>query len=288
VIWCGMRFVYQGFDPLIQYHRKFLLGLVVEILGVIIIVLPLILQHDNITVTTIVELFALSYLCRGVILMIVFRHSLSGIEFDYNPINFLKPAFPFLLLTFMAMLQQRTDLYLVALDLTPENTAAYQVFLNLLLLSHVVASLLLSPYARNLFRLSHKGLRKIERQFMRAGILLSAVSIGVIYIIVQLVFQFQLSVFMYVAGYFYVLLYYFYQVRNYQFMKEHRQGDVALFSFAGCVVSLILGLILIPLYGIEGAILAGLSTQLLNAILHLRVRFQDAKKEIIESSSAVS
>ena len=197
----------------------------------------------------------------------------------YNPINFLKPALPFLLLTLMAMLQQRIDLYLVALYLTPETTAAYQVFLNLLLLSHVVASLLLSPYARNIYRLSHQGLGKLEKKFMSAGILLSTASISVIYVVVQLIFKFQLSWFMYVAGYFYVLLYYLYQVRNYQFMKEHRQADVAIFSLAGCVVSLILGLILIPFYGIEGAILGGLSTQVLNVLLHLRVRFEDNKKE---------
>jgi O-antigen/teichoic acid export membrane protein len=282
------RFIYQAFDPLIQYHRKFLPGLILELAGIVAIVLPLIFLRSDVSLLTVLMLYAISFTFRAVITLIMFRSHIAGSRFPVDASTFLRPALPFLVLTLTAMLQQRMDLYVAALYLKTDKLAIYQVFLSLLLLSHVAASLLLSPFARNMFRLSHERLRKVERQFMFAGIFFSAISIVVIFIILKFVFEFHLSWMMYVCGYVYVLLYYFYQVRNYQFMKAHRQKEVALFSLVGCGLSLVLSFVLIPYYGMEGALIAGLSTQVVNVLLHLRVRFIDDAQGSIRTPSTLA
>ncbi len=279
------RFIYQSFDPIVQYDRNFLFGLGVEAIGILVIVIPLPALSSSVSLFTVLLLFTLSFSIRALITLITFRRFLSGITFKAALSDFLKPSLLFLFLTLTAMLQQRMDLYVATLYLEPEHVAGYQVFLSLLLLSHVAASLLLSPYARNIFRLSHERLKKLERQFILVGVVLSLISITTIFFILKYVFMIRLSSLMYVAGYLYILFYYCYQVRSYQFMKEHRQLDVALFSLTGCVISLILAIFLIPEFGLEGAIASGLSTQIVNVLLHLRVRFDDRKKPVHAAST---
>lgn len=284
--WSVARFIYQSFDPIIQYYRRFFVGLCIELLGIVCII-ALVTFPAAVSVLFLLASFAIAYAVRSLLVVIIFRQFLTGLSFNTSVDDFLKPALPFLLLTLTAMLQQRTDLYVAALYLDSSDLGSYQVFLSLLLLSHVGASLLLSPYARNLFRMSHQKLRMIERQFMTAGLLLSMISIVVIFLLTKYVFLFQLSWVMFSAGYFYVLFYYFYQVRNYQFMKEKRQKEVAVFSLAGCALSFLLGMILVPKYKVEGAMIAGLSTQTLNVILHLRVRFKD-RKQVAQTPSTIA
>jgi hypothetical protein len=171
------------------------------------------------------------------------------------------------------MLQQRSDLYSVAYFLDDHETARYQVFINLLIFCQFGASLLLSPFAKNIFRITKKSFLKLEKKFMTWGVLLSAVSITAVYLLTQFFYGFTLSWKMFALGYVYVLMFYLYLLRNYELGKLRKQTRVALYSFAASGFNLILSFFLTPNLGIEGALLAGTFAQLFLVALYHQKKF---------------
>ena len=269
-IWAVARYIYQSFYPVIQHQRKFLRAFIVEAIGILLVVLPLTSSLVDSSSIVILNLYAISFAVRAVLTLVQNNQMLTIARGDLSftaATSFLIAAFPFLLLTFSAMLHERPDVYIVAIFLTSEKVAEYQVFLNLLLFGQLGASLLLSPFSKNIFRLPVSSFQKLERQFMAAGLGFSLVTVIFIYLIVTFIYQFNLSWSLYLLGYFYGLMFYFYLLRNYKLGKAYKQARVALYSFLGFVVNVVLSYLITPRFGIEGALCAATITQAFIAIL---------------------
>ncbi len=274
--WAAARFLYQAFEAELQYHRKYFLPLVIEATGILIVVIPIILSWVAASTSSMLSLFAISFVFRAVAMLVYQRRLVASIMSAWTGMklsSFFIPAFPFLLLTFSAMLQQRTDLYLVAYFLTPDDVAGYQVFVNLLLVTQFGASLLLSPFSKNIFRLPPYSFRKLERNFIRVGALLAILSSIAVFLVVRYMYGFNLPWTLYVMAYMYSVTAFVYLPKNYQLGKARRQATVALYSFAGFAVNFVLSVILTPRYGIEGAMLSALIAQLFTTSLYFRTRF---------------
>ncbi len=259
------RYIYHSFEPLIQFERKFILSLITELLGLAVFLIPIFLFSGSMETSSLILLLAASILLKAIISLITFR---SFITIQWPQKEYYLAAFPFLLLTFSAMLQQRADLYCVAYFLPKEDTAKYQVFINLLIFAQFLASLLLSPFAKNIFRLSKRSLLKLERKFIIQGIPLSMACILGIFLLMKFLYLLQLSLTMYTLGFFYIFVFYTYLLKNYELGKSKQQMKVSVFSFASSAVNIILSIWLTPLLHLEGALIAGLVSQLFMTVLY--------------------
>jgi O-antigen/teichoic acid export membrane protein len=272
--WCIARFIYQSFEPIAQFERNFIFLLVIEIAGLLIIIIPVLLRLFNIDLQMMLILYFTSFTSRAALSSIYFKNYCKSIRssISFNEMKyFFKAAFPFLILTFSAMLQQRADIYITTLYLTESETAQYQVFINLLLFGQVGASLLLSPFSKNIFRLPAISIKRLENQFMFLGIFLSLITILFISLIITIGYHFQFSFILYVLGYIYILMFYLYLIRIYILRKTFKQLTIALYSFIGCGVNLTVSFLLIPRYAVIGAMLAGAATQISMTILFHKV-----------------
>jgi O-antigen/teichoic acid export membrane protein len=264
-VWAVARYIYHSFEPMIQFERKFNFSLLTELLGLAAFLIPIFSFSERIETSTIVLFLTGSMLLKAIMSIIFFR---SFLKIEWPQKAYFLAAFPFLLLTFSAMLQQRADLYCVAYFLPKADTAKYQVFINLLIFSQFLASLLLSPFAKNIFRLSKHSLLKLERRFIIQGIPLSGISVLGVFILMRFLYHLELSFTMYVLGFFYVLAFYTYLLKNYELGKSKQQIKVSVFSFASSMVNIILSIWLTPLLHLEGALLAGLTGQLFMTALY--------------------
>lgn len=263
-IWVFARFIYQSFEPLAQNERHFLLSFFTEVVAVIIILIP-VLRSETVNVEMLVILFALSMSFRAAVFAFYYRHRIS---LSAPGFQFFKDAFPFLLLTFSAMIQQRMDLYCVALYLDKQEIAAYQVLTNFLIFCLFASNLLLYPYTKNIFRLPIKSFQKLESQFMKAGVWLSALAIFSVFILIRFVYAFHFSWLIYTMSYFYVLLFYQYILRNYEMRKSSQIISISVYAILTAIVKLILGLMFIPPWGINGALFSALMAQIVLVILY--------------------
>jgi O-antigen/teichoic acid export membrane protein len=274
ILYMVARFFYQAFDPVVQYYRGFFFAVITELIGLAVVLLPVVFGAVEASVYHVITLLTVSFIVRGSLTLIRYRSLFVKVSRAMpEPWFFFKSAFPFFLLTMSAMLQQRTDLFVVTFFLDKKDTAQYQIFSSLLLVGQLGASLLISPFAKNVFRLPESSLRKLETSFMRYGLVLSLVFIALIYGVVRYIYNFNLSVYMYGMGYLYSMLFYVYLIRNYKLGKAQRQFIVAGYSFAGFVVSLTLSFLFTPLWQKEGALLAGLVTQCFVAVLYFTKPF---------------
>ena len=82
------------------------------------------------------------------------------------------------------------------------------------------------------------------------------------------IYKLELSWQMFALGYFYILAFYLYLLRNYHFGKIHQQTRVAIYSFIASGVNVALSLLLIPMFHLEGALMAGVATQLILVALY--------------------
>ncbi len=267
IIWAFGRYVYQSFEPIAQVERNFIFSILMETSALLMIIIPIITATTPVHVESVVSLFARSMTWRAAVSIFFYR---KWLVFHTPVLAYFKDASPFFLLTISGMLQQRTDLYCVTYFLNKEETATYQVFFNFLIFAQFLSSLLLSPFVKNIFRLSPASLHKLERNFILAGLPLSLASIGVIIVMIRYFYHFELSWVMYSGGYVYILMFHLYLLRNYEMGKSYRQLTVALIGFAGSALNLVLCIFLIPRYGIEGALLSGTAAQCLIVILYQR------------------
>lgn len=280
VVWSAMRFLYQSFDPVIQFERNFLFSFVVETIGLISLAIPILIFQKTLTAEEIMALYGLSFAIRAFFTTIFYRDffRLSSLPPKLDEIRkFLLAAFPFLLLTFSAMLQQRVDLYICALYLPNAETAQYQVLLNLLLLSQVGANFLLAPFTKNIFRLPAPAMQKLEKKFIKVGFILALLCSALVYGILTIGYQFHLSTISYAMGYIYILTFYFYLMRIYDLRKSSRQTTIVYCSFAGCTVNLVASFLLVPKFGLNGALFSGMSTQIFIAVLYRLPAFMTQK-----------
>jgi O-antigen/teichoic acid export membrane protein len=268
VIWSFFRYVYQSFDPVLQFQRNFLFTLTIECVSVAIIVMPLIFSPQKIDLVFLVTSFTISVAFKAICTSFVLRSYLTNL-ISISTKYFTK-ATPFLFLTFSAMLQQRADLYCVAYFLDSVPTAHYQVFINLLIFFQFLASLVLSPFAKNIFRLSEKSFRKLESNFILIGVPLSLLSILATYIISRLFYQFNFSTLMYLMGAAYIFLFYLYLLQNYLLGKENKQILASVYSLIASLGNVLLCSFLTPRFGIEGALAASLSAQVILVALYHR------------------
>jgi len=269
-LWTIARYIYQSFEAVIQYERKFQFSLLNELTGLLLMAVPILLLRSELDLAIVVMLYSLSYTFRALVVLFYFRSMLKSLFLSRpNTVTVLRASkdhlvisFPFLLLTFSGMLQQRTDLYCVAFFLEKAEVAKYQVYLNFLAFSQLAASIILSPYARNIFRLNEPSLRKLEKSFIKLGAGLTLVLIAMVYLLIRYVYQFELSAYLYGLGFIYVWLFYFYLIPNFEYGKHRKQQLVAYYSLAGGLVNLMGSIFLTPTLELEGALIAGVISQL--------------------------
>jgi O-antigen/teichoic acid export membrane protein len=267
MIWATGRYVYQCFEPIAQVERNFVFSIFLEISALLVMVAPVFLLSTPLSVTTLVNLFAASMIWRAVVSLIYYW---QWIRWSAPKVSYFKTSMPFFLLAISGVLQQRTDLYCVAYFLPETETASYQVYFNFLIFCQFLASLLLSPFAKNIFRLRPASLRSLEKTFVLAGIPLSLISLLAVAFMITFVYRLEITFFQYALGYIYVLMFYVYLLRNYELGKTYRQGHAALLGFIASGVNLILCIFLIPVYHITGALLAGTIAQVVVAVLYRR------------------
>jgi O-antigen/teichoic acid export membrane protein len=271
IAYCLGRFAVQSYEPLILFERNFRLSIVAELIGLLIILAPFTFKLLPANIVTLLSLISISFFVKATLFSFSFRGYWRGPYSATNlTLEYFRDALPFFLLTVTAMLHQRIDLYTVAYFLEKQSMVHYQVLLNLLLLSHLGASLLLAPFAKNIFRLSEHSMKRLQNSFVKLGVVLSLVSIFIVYSTIEYAYGFKLSFLLYALGYFYIFNFYIYVVKNYHLGKNQQQSTAAWYSFIAFIINFLLSICLTPWLEIEGALLSAVIGQFVLSILYFR------------------
>ena len=265
-VWMISYYLYQSLDVFIIYHRRYAISALVELVGLFAILLSCMLMPLN--VDFLVAVFGLSFLLRAILLVWCLPSSIwdaIGTR-PSQPIVFLNGAKWFFLIGFSGLLQSRIDLYAISLFLSDEEVGRYQIMISLLILIQTCAGIIMTPFAINLMRQPFGKMIGISRKLLTIGLPISILGVGATFLILRMLYGIDLPLIYYWWSFPLVLPIFSYLTWIYYLYGLKLEKWVMGWNFMGALTNLIITLILIPWYGILGALVSSALVQCLLAI----------------------
>lgn len=261
-VFLAANFLYRSYDVVILFKRQFIVSVILETAGFVMIASYVLIDRKNMSLNRLVAAFAAAELCKTAIIFFLFNREFKMPSAKFYAAYF-SLAFPFFLLEFTGLLQSKTDLICVTSLLSKDKIAQYQVYINFLLLVQSAAGFILAPFIRNIYRMKKKSIEKLSLRYFGFGIVIAFSSIFFVNFFLIWFYHFSIPRFTLIMGAFFIIPIFFYTVVIYHLIKLNKQKSVVVINTVGVMVSMVLNLILIPLSkdGISGAILAIAITQ---------------------------
>jgi len=269
IAWCLVNYVYQSYEPLINFHKRFLITVWAEVAGTLILFVLIYTNRTNLALPVLVGLCILSDLTKVCIVTILFFKDFFPLKIGMPNFNYYKSAFSFFLLGFIGLLHSRADLIYVTNYLSKQEIAFYQIITTFFSFITSGANMLILPFVPILYRLNKKTIYKMSALFTTIGIPATIIALTVVYFFVTSLYGFPVSLPFMCWGFLSIIsAFYMYSIAIYLF-KMHKQTKVVLYSAVGVIVNLVLCALLVPVYGTLGAIIAASVAQVSMVPLYL-------------------
>ncbi len=261
-LYLAANFIYRSYDVTILFKRQFLISLILEAGGFIIITTYILIERKNLSLNRLVAVFAAAEVLKTTLIYMIYKSEFK-IEGLKPNLAYFTLALPFFLLEFTGLLQSKTDLICVTSFLQKDKIAQYQVYINFLLIVQSAAGFILAPFIKNIYRLNGTSIKKLALIFFGIGLALAFGSMFFINLFIRYFYHFTIPPITLVAGAFFIIPIYYYTIVIYRMIKSNHQKTIILLNIAGAIISFVLNIILIPIcgYGIGGAIFAISITQ---------------------------
>lgn len=257
--WLALRFFTQSFESLVIYSKAYGAALLSEVAALVpLLLLPV--YGKSLQTSEVLIILTLAHLIRALVLLLAGRWPAALLSFSTD-IRLLKGSFPFLLLTFSALLMSKADLYCLNVLISVEQVGSYQVLNGFLSMVSVLPSFLLAPYLVSIYKMPGRTLRQVQRQLVFYGLLLSGVFSAGLYLLVPFLYELSFGKGTYVLVFIQAFLPFLYQL-NIRVMYRHgRQSLVLALTFSGIVLSVACCFMLVPFMGMNGALAANCVAQ---------------------------
>lgn len=253
-LWCIFEYAYQSYEPLINFRKKFKVTVVAEISGTVVLFSLIYLFRDNLDLTSLITLCIVSDMVKTGVVVLYFIKTLFPLQITSPDFKYYQASLWFFLLGFVGLLSSRTDLIYVTSFLSKPEIAFYQVATAFFTNISSIAHMLILPFVPALYRLNKSTTYKLSFQFTGVGIVLSLAALVVVYFIITMAYQFQMSLLFMAWGFAYVLPAFFSYSLVIHLFKTHKQHKVVLLGIFIVAVNFTLCTLLVPHYGTLGAI----------------------------------
>ncbi len=260
-VWLLGAFLYQSFDVVVVYTRRFGGAIVAELAGFAFIAAMMYSQQTHLNELYLIQLYAIGTMIKVLLLAITFVKDLvRKVKLEVK-LSFFMACLPFFLIGFSGMLQSKADLYLVTYFLNDQEVGQYQVMINLFIYIQAVAGFVLMPFAKNLYRVSDRVSEKIMWKLVLLGIGVLALGIPTAWGLLHYAFHFDFSWDYYLYGALYVLPIFYYLPLIYRLFKQGKERQVMYINFLGAGVNLVLTAVLLHYLQGKGALIGSMLAQ---------------------------
>jgi O-antigen/teichoic acid export membrane protein len=261
ILWILFAFIFKSFDVVVIFKHRFKTALLLDIIVLSFLIICIIIFRNVLSRDLLILFFTLQFFVKMISLSYVFRKDLFGKLLGRIEPAFLMTALPFFMVGFSGMLISRMDLYCVAYFLSDSEVGQYQVFINLLLYLQGIASFIIAPFIKYIYRLPEKTIKKTLYLMAAAGITINIPAIAAVYFVISYYYRFSFSADMFFIAYLFIIPIYFYIIKVQLLFRYHQQKIVVFLCFFYGAVNLILNIFLIPFWGIEGALVSSTIVQ---------------------------
>jgi len=260
-LWCVIEYIYESYEPIINFQKKFRITLIAEIIGAILLFPLLFLFRIHIDIFSMITILMLADLCKTILVTLYFKKELLPIKIQTPDLGYYTKALSFFVLGFVGLLYARADLIYVTTYMNHSDIAFYQITTTFFSFAKSASSMLILPFVPVIYRLNKKMVHKLSFQFTAMGILLSIFLFIVIYFILTIGYKFEIALQFMLAGFFSILpAFYSYAIVIFLF-KHHKQNKVVIYGVVGILLTLLFNALLVPSFGTLGTIIASALAQ---------------------------
>jgi O-antigen/teichoic acid export membrane protein len=252
--WLLCRFIYQSYDPLIAWHRKFSVNILCELAGGLVIVLMILIFKKYLSALLLLQLFSLAEFLKFAIVAIYFRIDVTPLPKFTFDFTHLKDSSFFFLIGFAGLLHSRVDQLIATKYLLPSSLAYYQILMSLLLIFQSIAYFVIQPFLKNLYRLHIDSIKQLGiKLFIFGSLVCPFLLLGAGFILSHF-YSFTFTPFLLIAGYFFVLPFFYYMPYIYYLYKSQKESNVLLVNLTIVLLNLLCLPFIFPKFGLEGAL----------------------------------
>lgn len=259
ILLCSLLFIYQSFESLILYYQKFLIHVIAEIIGLIVIVAS-ILTADSLKPNDLLFIYSVAFLLKILVVFPSLKLNIKAKIFNFSYDQILL-SFPFFILGLSGWLASKIDIYMVNIFLQKKELAEYQLLITAFLLVRSLAALMIYPYSKHIYRLQQPSIIKIKRLVANAAFPIVMICTICIWFVFENVIHLNLSYYLYILGAISCFPVYFFIIDIFMYYKDKNEKKVMYISFGAAIFSLLLSTLLIPFCGIMGALITVAVTQ---------------------------
>ncbi|HXB13912.1 MAG TPA: hypothetical protein VNZ45_18125, partial [Bacteroidia bacterium] len=191
--WCIIEYIYESYEPLIVYHKKFVISVWAEITGAIVLFFFLFLFRANVNAGLVISLLMLADLSKTLVVILYFSKSLFPFKIQKPDLGYYVGSITFFLLSFVGLIEARADLIYVTTYLGHKEIAFYQIATTFFLFTKGGASMLILPFVPAIYRINKNRIHKLSFRFTAMGIALSLSAFIAIYFILTIGYKFQVG-----------------------------------------------------------------------------------------------
>ncbi|MFT5824166.1 MAG: hypothetical protein ACI8ZM_005432 [Crocinitomix sp.] len=275
ILWLVAGFVNNAFIPVYTYKRDFGKVILTELLGFALLIFLILRSTHGLTVTDLVYFYALSQVAKAAVFSVIY-----GQFFRFKSVQFklglLLLSLPFFLMGCAGFFQSKVDLYLFGFFHNDTLLGEYQIISGFFIFSQSIATILLLPYLKNIYRMKAMSIRSLKQRMILIGFVLNLFAVVAIYIALKLFFKIELSVLEVVAGFFIGWPSYVYVMHIFYLFKQNAERTVLFISVVSLCFNFILSLVLLSLeVEILGVLIANAIAQIVAMFLYLRKKIDD-------------
>ena len=274
ISWVVLRFISQALEAIITYEKNFSLALRSEAAAFVFLLFGLTFWHHNLSFQKALLLILLSHLGRVFWLMPFLIIRLKGLSFAKLNLTHLWGSIPFLLMGLIALLQLKIDLYVMNGLSTKSLTGTYQVLMGFVAMFFVIPGFIINPFVKNIYRLKPIQIVALQYKFIGLGLIMSLLAAPILWGVLCFVYQLAFAPETYLLLTALIFLPFVYAFDVYKLYKINAQNSVLVISTIGIAIVFAACLLLIPVWQINGALLAQLLAQLFLVFL---LKYRTAK-----------
>lgn len=275
ILWLIAGFINNAFIPVYTYKRDFGKVILTELLGFSLLVFLILSSSQELTVADLVYYYALSQVLKAAVYALIYLSyfRFSKVQFDAR---LLLLSLPFFLMGCAGFMQSKVDLYLFGFFHNDTLLGEYQIISGFFIFSQSIATILLLPYLKNIYRMKALSIRSLKQRMVWVGFVLNAIVVAAIYWALSLFFEIELSPLELLAGFFIGWPSYVYVMHIFYLFKQKAERTVLLICLVSLCFNFILSLVLLSLdVGILGVLIANSVAQLVAMFLYLRKKIDD-------------
>lgn len=261
VCWIAFRFIGQSFECIWVFNKTYKLSIISELLALLPVFLLLINVFET-TENNILFVLTTMFLIKTIVVTFSNQSVFKNIELFKANTGLIKQSFSFMLLSFVGFLQIKSDLYCIGYFSEKEVIGKYQILTSIANLIYLVPGFLMVPFTKHIYRLNKKSLRSLELKLIVQGLFFCILHSILLVFIMRFLYTLTFDYITYFLLFIGMVLPFLNIIPIYKIYKHNGQKYVFAVSFIGIVINVLCCVFFIPVWQINGAIVANLCSLL--------------------------